>query len=67
MAVPALHEVNKVEHDDESHWDVDITVVARAGPVDVAASEGVVLLYYPLDDSQSTPGNGGQTPVDEEG
>lgn len=28
VTMPALHQVDQVEHDDEGHWDVHVAVVA---------------------------------------
>ena len=66
VAVPALHQVHEVQHDDEGHGDVDVAVVAGVGAVEGRQGD-VVVDDLLVDDGQATPGHRAQTAVDQHG
>lgn len=82
MTVPALHEVHEVQHDDESHGDVHVPVVAGAvaGGINLGTpattrkgeerggggSGGVISADVTSDDRHPTPDDGGEAAGDEE-
>lgn len=69
MAVPTFHQVHEVQHDNECHWDVDISVLARARLRNglVRPARAVVTNDDGGDDGHATPSNGSKATEDKDG
>jgi hypothetical protein len=72
VAVPALHQVHQVQHDDKRDGDVDVSVVTwptliGLGLAVVGRVRLVQIVHHPRDDGQATPSNGGQAAENQQG
>ena len=65
MAVPALHQVDEVQHDDEGHGDVDVAVITGRGVRRLRDGHLVEVDDHPGDHGEPAPGDGPQTTRDE--